>query len=242
MRHVPSKRPWMYAWAPMNTRLPISNVSQWRKPTPTPTCRPSPTWRAAARNSTRRIIASNQPSPCENRPYSSASRFGSSAARSAAASSTSCGGSGSGSGRRCIALLTRPPSAIGAYLPGTDRRCMRDNGRRDARDLLVGQLRVDRQRQHFVGRLLGVREVSPAIAELCPGLLQVYRNRVVNARLDTRLLQRPLRGRPIGDADGIDVINVPRVRHFLRQRHAGRLELLAVGRRHAPAPLGPRVE
>ena len=66
---------------------------------------------------------------------------------------------------------------------------------------------------------LGVREVAGLVAEVGVRLLQVHRNRVVQARLDALGLQLLLQPVAIGAAHGVDVVHVPAIGQLLRCRH-----------------------
>ena len=90
------------------------------------------------------------------------------------------------------------------------RRAHSRDGRRSTLLLLLRRCisGIHRQREHLVGGRLGVREVAVAVAELGERLLQVHRDRVVDAGADALLGEVRLERGAIAVADRVHVVDV----------------------------------
>src|SRR5262249_41188002 len=94
------------------------------------------------------------------------------------------------------------------------------NAGRDVANLVLRELRVDRECECFLRGRLGLRHVALAVTERGEALLQVKRNRVVNLRADAPLVEELLELVAAVATDHVLVVDVAGARIVVRAADA----------------------
>ena len=112
----------------------------------------------------------------------------------------------------------------------------------DSLELFFTQFREHRQRQDFASSPLRMGEVAGFVAQVSISLLQVNRDRVVDARLNPLISERRLQIVSPRVAHGIDMVDRPSVGHRCRRFDQAVLEELVVAGRVSATGLGPGLQ
>src|SRR5205814_4473651 len=101
---------------------------------------------------------------------------------------------------------------------------------------------VQRKGQNLLRSRFRMRECSKSVTEITIRRLQMYRNRIVDPRLNSLSRQHGLQAIPIFGSQGVNVVDVARPRHLLRRFYFAICQQFVVLANDRTARLGPRLQ
>ncbi len=112
----------------------------------------------------------------------------------------------------------------------------------DSLELFFTQFREHRQRQDFASSPLRMGEVAGFVAQVSISLLQVNRDRIVDASLNSLVPECSLQKVTFRVAHGVDMVDMASVRHGCWRFNPGVFEELVVPGCVSPPGFGPGVQ